>query len=212
VFDILNSTIDGGFVDFGGTLMMDEEGINFVAGTSLANATKFDEMIAKISGMAKTQNEVAIEVSDASVGGVSLKQMVVTLPEGVDQEAIDMFGEKITLMMGRDGSAAYVAVGTNPTETFEAVMKNSGTSGDASAQYNFRVLPILKFASRNPEAKEVLGTLLEGFKSTNDRVTLHQKMIPNGISMQGAADADLVKLFADLGQIVQGQMGPGAEF
>ncbi|MBL8889677.1 MAG: hypothetical protein JNL67_06840 [Planctomycetaceae bacterium] len=212
VFDVLDSTIDGGFVDFGGTMMMDEEGVNFVAGTSLANATKFDEMIAKISGMAKTQNEVAIEVSDASVGGVGMKKMVVTLPEGVDQEAIDMFGEKITLLMGRDGSAAYVAVGTNPSETFETVMKNSGTAGEASAQYNFRVLPILKFASRNPEAAEVLGALLEGFKSTNDRITLHQKMIPNGMSMQGAADADLIKLFADLGQQMQGRIGPGADF
>lgn len=212
VFDVLDSTIDGGFVDFGGTMMMDEKGANFVAGASLANAAKFDEMIAKISGMAKTQNEVAIEVSDASVGGVGMKKMVVTLPEGVDQDAIDMFGEKITVLMGRDGSAAYVAVGTNPTETFEAVMKNSGSSGDASAQYNFRVLPILKFASRNPEAAEVLGALLEGFKSTNDRITLHQKMIPNGISMQGAADADLVKLFADLGQQMQGRIGPGADF
>ncbi len=211
IFDILDSTIDGGAVDFGGTVMMDENGANFVAGASLANTTKFDEMIAKIAGMAKTQNEIAIEVTDASIGGVGMKQMVVTLPEGVDQEAIDMFGEKITLMMGRDGSAAYLAAGTNPAESFEAILKNSGSSGDASAQYNFRVVPILKFASRNPEAKELLGALLEGFKSENDRITLHQKMIPNGVEMHGAMDADLIKLFADLGQMAQGQMG-GAEF
>ncbi|MBL8853133.1 MAG: hypothetical protein JNK57_04075 [Planctomycetaceae bacterium] len=211
IFDILDSTIDGGAVDFGGTVMMDENGANFVAGASLANTTKFDEMIAKIAGMAKTQNEVAIEVTDASIGGVGMKQMVVTLPEGVDQEAIDMFGDKITLMMGRDGSAAYLAAGTNPAESFEAILKNSGSSGDASAQYNFRVVPMLKFASRNPEAKELLGTLLEGFKSENDRITLHQKMIPNGVEMHGAMDADLIKLFADLGQMAQGQMG-GAEF
>lgn len=211
VFDILDSTIEGGAVDFGGTVMMDEKGANFVAGAALANTTKFDEMIAKIAGMAKTQNEVAIEVSDASVGGVGMKQMVVSLPEGVDEAAIDMFGEKITLLMGRDGSAAYLAVGTNPAETFEAVLKNSGSSGDAAAQYNFRVIPILKFASRNPEAKELLGAVVDGFKSENDRITLHQKMIPNGVEMHGALDADLIKLFADLGQMAQGQMG-GAEF
>lgn len=214
IFDVADSTIDSGFIDFGGTLMMDEEGANFVAGASLANTEKFDEMVAKISGMAKTQNEVAIEVSEVSVGGVGMKQMVLTLPEGVDQEAIDLLGEKITLLMGRDGSAAYLAVGTNPTETFEAVMKNSESTSDASAQYNFRVLPILKFATRNPEAAEVLGAVLEGFESTNDRITVHQKMIPNGVSVQGAADADLAKLIADLAQQaqLQGQVGPGADF
>ncbi|MDP1562396.1 MAG: hypothetical protein Q8M16_13545, partial [Pirellulaceae bacterium] len=211
VFAILDSTIEGGAVDFGGTVMMDEKGANFVAGAALANTTKFDEMIAKIAGMAKTQNEVAIEVSDASIGGVGMKQMVVTLPEGVDEAAIDMFGEKITLMMGRDGSAAYMAVGTNPAETFEAVLKNAGSSGDAAAQYNFRVIPILKFASRNPQAKELLGAVLDGFKSQNDRITLHQKMIPNGVAMHGAMDADLIKLMVALGQMAQGQMG-GAEF
>ncbi len=211
VFEILNSTIDGGAVDFGGTVMMDEAGANFVAGAALANTTKFDEMIAKISGMAKTQNEVAIEISDASIGGVGMKKMVVTLPEGVDQNAIDMFGDKITLLMGRDGSAAYMAVGTNPAESFEAVLKNAGSSSDSAAQYNFRVVPMLKFASRNPEAQELLGALLDGFKSTNDRITLHQKMIPNGLAMHGALDVDLIKLFVDLGQMAQGQMR-GAEF
>ena len=211
VFDILDSTIDGGAVDFGGTVMMDEEGANFVAGASLANTTKFDEMIAKISGMAKTQNEVAIEISDESIGGVGMKKMVVTLPEGVDEEAIDMFGEKITLLMGRDGSAAYMAAGTNPAESFEAIMKNSAPSSESAAQYNFRVIPMMKFASRNPQASELIGAVLDGFKSTNDRISLQQKMIPNGISMHGSLDADLIKMFADLGQMAQGQMG-GAEF
>jgi hypothetical protein len=211
VFDILDSTIDGGAVDFGGTVMMDEEGANFVAGASLANTTKFDEMIAKISGMAKTQNEVAIEISDESIGGVGMKKMVVTLPEGVDEEAIDMFGEKITLLMGRDGSAAYMAAGTNPAESFEAIMKNSAPSSESAAQYNFRVIPMMKFASRNPQASELIGAVLDGFKSTNDRISLQQKMIPNGLSMHGSLDADLIKMFADLGQMAQGQMG-GAEF
>lgn len=213
LFDILDSTIDGGFVDFGGTMMMDKEGINFVGGVALANPTKFDEMIVKLAGMAKTQNEVAIEVTDATVGGVGFKQMVITLPEGVDQEAIDMFGEKITLLMGRKDASAYLAVGTEPGSSFDAIMKNSGPTGDEiSAQYNFRVIPMMQFASRSPQAADIIDQVLAGFSSTNDRIRLTQKMIPNGVTMNATADADLIKLFSDLGQMLQGGMMGGADF
>ncbi len=213
LFDVLDSTIDGGFVDFGGTMMMDKEGINFVGGVALANPTKFDEMIVKLAGMAKTQNEVAIEVTDATVGGVGFKQMVITLPEGVDQEAIDMFGEKITLLMGRKDAAAYLAVGTEPGSSFDAIMKNSGPSSEEiSAQYNFRVIPMMQFASRSPQAADIIDQVLAGFSSKNDRIRVTQKMIPNGVTVNATADADLIKLFSDLGQMVQGGMMGGADF
>lgn len=213
LFDVLDSTIDGGFVDFGGTMMMDKEGINFVGGVALANPTKFDEMIVKLAGMAKTQNEVAIEVTDATVGGVGFKQMVITLPEGVDQEAIDMFGEKITLLMGRKDASAYLAIGTEPGSSFDAIMKNSGPSGDEnSAQYNFRVIPMMQFASRSPQAADIIDQVLAGFSSKNDRINVTQKMIPNGVAMNATADADLIKLVSDLGQMLQGGMMGGADF
>ncbi len=213
LIDIMSSTVDGGFVDFGGAVMMNEEGFNLAAGAHLASGEKFDAMIAKISGMAKTQNEVSIEVSDATVAGVGMKKMVVTLPEGVDEQAIDMFGESITVLMGRQGDAAYMALGTDPAAAFESVMSNSDTAIETTSQMNIRVLPILKFATRNPEAEGVLGPVLAGFKSTNDRITMHQKVIPNGMSMQGAADADLIKLIADIAQMAQRGGGfPGADF
>jgi uncharacterized protein YbjQ (UPF0145 family) len=213
VFDILNSTVDGGLMDFGGTLMMDEDGANFSVGGHLANAAKFDELVAKISEIAKTQNEVAIEVSDASVAGVGMKQMIVTLPEGVDQEAIDMFGERITILMGRQSEAAYLAFGSDPAPTIESILKNSASAGAASTtQVQFRVLPILKFASRSGEASQMLVPLIEGFKSENDRIKLSQKMIPNGVSMEGTLDVDLIKLLAQAGQMMQGGMMGGAEF
>lgn len=213
LFDVLDSTIDGGFVDFGGTMMMDKEGINFAGGVALANPSKFDEMIVKLAGMAKTQNEVAIEVTDATVGGVGFKQMVVTLPEGVDQEAIEMFGEKITLLMGRKDNSAYLAVGTAPGSTFETIMKNSSSSAsEVSAQYNFRVIPMMQFASRSPQAADIIDQVLAGFKSQNDRIQVTQKSIPNGVTMNASADADLIKLFSDLGQMMQGGMMGGADF
>ena len=172
---------------------------------------KFDELMAKVSGMAKTQNEVAIEVSDASVAGVEMKKMVITLPEDMDQEAIDMFGETVTVMMGRKGGSAYMAMGNDPAATFEKIMSNSSSSSDYNAQYNLRLMPILKFAARNPEAAEVLGPVLAGFGSDNDRMSLQQKMIPNGLEVNGTADADLIKLLAQIGMSAQGG-GPGAEF
>ena len=213
LFDVLDSTIDGGFVDFGGTMMMDKDGINFVGGVALANPTKFDEMIVKLAGMAKTQNEVAIEVSDATVGGVGFKQMIVTLPEGVDPQAIEMFGEKITLLMGRKDAAAYLAVGNEPGTSFDAIMKNSAANNnEVSAQYNFRVIPMMQFASRSPEVADIVDQVLAGFSSKNDRIRVTQKMIPNGVAMNATADADLIKLLSDLGQMMQGGMMGGADF
>ena len=211
VIDLLESTVEGGFMDFGGTVMMDDQGFNMAMGGTLADGGKFDELMAKVSGMAKTQNEVAIEVSDASVAGVEMKKMVITLPEDMDQEAIDMFGETVTVMMGRKGGSAYMAMGNDPAATFEKIMSNSSSSSDYNAQYNLRLMPILKFAARNPEAAEVLGPVLAGFGSDNDRMSLQQKMIPNGLEVNGTADADLIKLLAQIGMSAQGG-GPGAEF
>jgi hypothetical protein len=213
MFELINGTVESGYMDFGGTVMLDEQGANLVAGGALANPATFDRMVAKFSEMAKTQNEVAIDVRDANVAGVALKQMIVTLPADVDQELIDMVGDKITILMGRQGEAAFVAAGSDPVSAFEAVMQNSASAGDSTVQYNIRVLPILKFAARNPDVAAMLGPVMARFTSQNDRISLHQRMIPLGVSVQGRMDADLLQLIGDAAQMSQGMMmRPGADF
>lgn len=211
IFALVESTIDGGFIDFGGTLMMDAGSANFMFGGNLSDASKFDALVKKVTGIAKSQNEVALETEKVSVAGISFDKFTVTLPEGVDQEVIDMLGETVVVMMGRKGEEAYMAIGNDPGPTVEAIMGNSKSNSEYPVQYNVRLLPIMKFASNIPEAKDVIDSILADFDSKNDRISIFSKVIENGQSMRGEMDADILKMIGAAAKSAQGQLG-GAEF
>lgn len=213
IFSLVNSSVDAGFVDFGAAVMMDESSMNAAFGGSLADTSKFDSLIDKISDLATSQQEVGIEAGEASVSGVSFKKLTVTFPEDVEPEVRDMLGDSIDILMGRDGNEAYVALGTSPTDAFETIMSNSASNSEFPAVYNIRVLPILKFASSNAEAAPVVQQLLDEYPSENDKISIFSKVIPNGQQMRGEMDSDLLKLIGTAVQMGQQmQMGPGADF
>lgn len=215
VFDLLNSSIEDGFLDVGATLMTGEGSMNLAVGGNLADTAKYDSLVEKLTTLATQQQEVAIEAGKATVSGIEFDKMTVTLPEDVEDEVRQMFGDQIVLLMGRTESEAYFAAGTSPEETFETIMGNSNTNSEYPVVYNVRILPILEFASTNPEAAAMIDQLLSNFDSENDRISIYSKIIENGQQVRGEIDTDLLKLIGTAVQMQQRQMmqgGPGADF
>ena len=211
VFDLVNSSIEAGFLDIGATLMADEGKMDFAVGGNLPEPAKFDALVAKLTELATSQQEVAIAASKTSVAGIEFDKLTITLPEEVDEEVTQMFGDEIVLLMGRSDSEAYFAAGTSPEEAFAAIMENGNTNSEFPVIYNVRILPILKFASANPEAAPIVNHLLETFESENDKISIFSRIITNGQTVRGEIDADLLKLIGE-GIKAQQSMQGGADF
>lgn len=210
MFSLVNSSIESGFIDYGGTLMMAEGKANFVFGGNLADQAKFDSMVEKITDMAKSQNEVALEAESATVAGVKFQKFTMTLPETVEQEIVEMLGETVVMMMGRSEDKAYLVIGTDPLESVETILGASGSNSEFPVRYNLRLLPIMRFLSKSPQAAPVIEAILSDFGSENDRIQIQSKMIDRGQSMHGEMDVDILKMIGSAAQAAQG-MG-GAEF
>jgi hypothetical protein len=213
---VVNETLDEGILDMGAVAFVDKETINFAMGMQIADPKKVESTLKDVVEIAKKEagEEFTMNLNNDSHKGVTFHELVVKIPEG-EQEAIAMFGENLTIIVGIGDKDIYVGAGVDPMPTIKKVLDNNKATGSGDLvqlQYNVFLAPILRFAAAL-EGEEMVEKMAAKLSEVGgDRLRVTSKTTKNGISMQFEAQDGVLQLIGVVGQAMSGQMGPAEDF
>ena len=180
----IKDTLNDGLLDSGAVVMLTDGEINFAVGSQISNPAKVEEAVKELVAMAedKMGGQIEVNLNSGSHKAVTFHEVVVQVPDD-EEEAREMLGDQVTIVIGIGKKEVYFAGGSNPVATLKKAMDGTAMAKEMM-QYNFYITPILKFAA-NMEGDpnmEKMATALE--TAGNDRVSMTANLIDNGINMR----------------------------
>ncbi len=183
LIDVMIKTSETGKLDGGAALVLEPKQMTFVAGGNVADPKGLESALRKLVELAKDEPDFPEVKFDAETHkGIVFHTLSVPVPAR-EEEAREVLGEKLDVVVGIGGSAAYLSVGHDASGTLKKVI-------DASAQkkadalpidLNVALTPIFKFAASvqdNPVLELIGGTLEKS--GGNDHILLEGTPQENG--------------------------------
>lgn len=185
IAECLKATLAEELVDSGGMLMMNDDSFNFAAGSSFAETKKFEDAVKSLVDLAESKADGVLEakLDSGTYDDIALHTILISIPDD-EEEARKMLGSQLKIIVGVSPDKVYVAAGKDPLATLTDAIERSKTpvkSDYGQLFYNFRVAPMLRFASgaTGEAALANMASTLE--KNETGRITIWSKPITNGI-------------------------------
>jgi hypothetical protein len=213
-FSVLTDTIKGGNIDYGATLMLEKEELDFAAGTLVADGKKLEAAFAKLVKLAENEPDFPeVKLNAGKHGDVNLHTIVVEIPAD-EEEAQKLFGEKLNIVVGTAPKALYVAFGKNGEALLKKAIDASATQASKKvppSQMNVYVKPIVRFASsmdesENPILAHVVDAL-DNIANGTDEINLFTKPIPGGAIGRLQVNEGVLKIVGEALKAAQGDNG-----
>ena len=185
-FGVLKKTIQGGRLDAGMAVLLDNKTPQFVAGGLAVDARELEKAVQEALEMLKKDpNAPKFTVDKSSHAGVDLHLLSADIPPGED-EARAILGDKIHLTVGLDDKRMFLGFGKDNEALVKKAIDESGTAKSAMPmQMNLSVKPIVEFAAAmedSPQVRAMRAALSNVGDKDHVRVTM--KSIPNGESFR----------------------------
>jgi hypothetical protein len=200
-FSVLTDTLKGGKIDFGATLMLEEKKLGFAGGIVVADGKKLETAFAKLVDLGKNEPDFPdVKLNAGKHGNVNLHTINADIPADED-EARQIFGEKLNVVIGTAPKALYVAFGPEGEALLKKAIDQSAARAAekvAPSQMNIFLKPILKFAasmddSGNPILQQVVEAA-DAVEAGSDEVNFVSKPIPNGTVGRMQVNEGVLKL------------------
>jgi hypothetical protein len=215
--DALKATMQAGTMDGGASLSVTAESLTFVAGGFVADPSKVESGLKKISEIA--QEKEGSDVPDVKWAAskhkdVKFHTMAVPVPEDND-EARQLFGESMDLVVGIGQKAVYFAAGRQATDTIKQVIDASAAAPNkaiAPVELNVALGQIMNAAKGladeddKPRIEEI-ANMLSSEAEGRDHVRIVAQPIENGIRMRLEAEEGVLRA---IGMGAQQQQAQGA--
>ncbi|MFK7766209.1 MAG: hypothetical protein AB8B55_03120 [Mariniblastus sp.] len=180
----LKDTLNEGLLDSGAVVMLEDGEINFAFGAQVSNPAKVEGAVKELVAMAedKMGGQIEVNLNSGSHKAVTFHEVVVEIPDD-EEEAREMLGDQVTIVVGIGKKEVYFAGGSNPVATLKKAMDGTAMAKEMM-QYNFYVTPMLKFAAsmEGDPAMEKMAAALEA--AGKDRVSMTADLIENGINVR----------------------------
>jgi len=210
---IVDKTIDGGKLDGGGAVSLNDGKVRAVFGGMLADGARIEKEIKDLVAQVGSGGELpSFEFNYAKHQDVNLHK--VTIPIQSDEPAVQrIFGNQIKLVVGTGEKSFFVSIDPDGDGVIKAALDR------IHAAQNVKVIPgevvleaaqILSFAQSlvpNPMLDTVTQTVLQAEGKSKVRVL--NSMIPRGMMYQISIDEGVLK---GIGAGVQAGQGGGAGF
>ena len=182
LFVVLEDTLREGKLDMGAAMMLENRTMSVLMGIGVADGTKVEQSIRDLANIAKQDpNFPGINFDAAKDGAVRFHTMEIPVPE--DEDARDVFGATLDVVVGVAEKATYFGFGENCLDGLRKAISASASSTGTSPPMTMNVAlgPILEFASNfedNPMVTALAATLAENKGS--DNIVITSTPIPNG--------------------------------
>ncbi|MEE2826742.1 MAG: hypothetical protein VYE64_08960 [Planctomycetota bacterium] len=216
LLDVVMKTIEDGRMDMGAVMMMNDGEMNFAMGVEAANPKKLEDAVKDVVKMVEKEvgDEVQFNLNAGSHRGTTFHEILVEVPSS-EEEAQQIFGDQLTLVIGIAKDAVYFAMGSDPEDVLKQAMDKSAESSDSKAdmpmQVNFYLSPILKFAS-GIQGMEMMEMMSDTLQSGGDRIQIRSEFIDNGTKTRFEIQDGILELLGAAGGMMGGMGGGGADF
>lgn len=150
LIDVIQQTVQNGKVDGGAVLSLEDDELTFAAGGLVADGKKVEESLKKLISLAKERKEIPkAEFNVASHNGVDFHQFTVPLDDA-DEDAREIFGDELTVVVGTGKESVYVAFGDDPQDLLKKIITKSAKDRNVQVplgQFNLALGSIMKFAA-----------------------------------------------------------------
>jgi hypothetical protein len=187
LFGVLTDTVKGGKMDYGAALVLAEEKLSFAGGLLVSDGKKLEGVFAKLVELAKDEPDFPdVKLNAGKHGNVTLHTIDVDIPDG-EEQAQQIFGEQLHVVIGTAPKAVYVAFGKDGESLMKQAIDASAQKGSQPmppSQINIYLKPIVQFAasmdpSENPVLQKVAESMADA-KGGTDEINLVTKPIPGG--------------------------------
>ena len=184
VVAVLSETVESGVLAGGAVMMLEDGSMNFASGLKLADPKRLEASIRSLAEMAqqKAGDLVELKFESGSHDDIVFHTVNVTVPE-FEEEAQNVLGDKVSIVIGIAGDAAYLGVGQDPVPLLISSIDKSKTPQELESltQYNVYLTPILRFASKITSEAGLTQMVDVLEESGKDRISVFSDVIENGI-------------------------------
>ena len=167
--DILLDTVKSGKFDMGMSMMVDDDGMNVIAGAHVADGGKLESNIKEIASLISNEKpDVKLELNVDQHAGVRFHKLSVKVPED-EEDAIKVLGPTLDVAIGISKESAYMAIGKKGMELVRQGIDKSGSQETSvrPATMKIALAPIMKFAA-SLDDDDVLSAVAAALEKTAD--------------------------------------------
>ena len=178
VMDILLDTVAGGKLDGGAVLMLDSQVFTLAAGAYVADGTDLEQTVKKLVTLAEGEDAVRnVQWNAQQHAGVRLHTMSMPIP---DEEARDVLGDEVSVVVGIGPQSGYLAVGTDCVELLKKILDTSADGVDkkvTSGQMTLSLAPILQFVASVDDSL-IASLMADALKEVEGKDHIYIRSIP----------------------------------
>ncbi len=215
LMDVLEKTLESGTVDGAASFSLEPKKSLLVAGGHVAEGAKLEAAAKQLVELvAKDEPDLAkaVKLNAEEHGGV--KFHVFSAPaaqlgdaaEGLSQ----IFGEKVTLILGTSADSVYLAAGSDPASALKQAIDQAKSKAGMSvppARFVVSATPVARFVASvaKADAKEKVGEVVKILESVpgKDQIQVNVTVIPNGAQTQLLLQEGILKTLGSLPKLAK---------
>ena len=208
--DLLQKIVKSGHVDGAATVLVGPKAATGLLAGYVADGALLDKIlhtIAKTTLTAAPQLEPFVKLDAEKSRSVNFHKISIPIPADSDdnQRAIELFGEKLEIVIGVGKENAYLAAGRDAMATLKKAIDASaqaGTKAVSPLEVSLAVSPVasLTAAVGEPNDRPKAVIMESELKKTpgKDHVILTVRPISNGVQIHLEVEQGLLRLFGHL--------------
>lgn len=208
----VEATLATGRTDAGAVLHLRPDSFTLVAGAYVVDTDKIESGLRKVVSLAEQEPDFpGVNWNAESYGGLNFHTVEVPIPAH-EEEARQMFGDKLNVAVGLGSETALVAVGKDNMAAAKKVLDDSKASagksvkpavGSISLGAVMKVVAAFADPEDAPQA-QMMADLLEQQSGDLDHLRFEAEMIPNGLRYRFEAEEGVIKAVGGAAAMAQG--------
>ncbi len=208
--DSFIATLKAGAFDGGAVLNMSPESLTFVAGGFNGDPAKVESGLKKLVELAKEEPKFpGVEWNAATHADVNFHRLTVPIPEG--EEARQLFGDHLNVLVGIGNDSVYLALGRDAMEAVKNVIDTSAAEpgkevppSEITFSLGQIVTVVAAFADEKDKPNlEMVANMLSSEANARDHVRMVVQPIENGARSRIEIEEGVLRAAIMMGQMAQ---------
>ncbi len=210
--DVVRDSMADGVMDMAAVLTLADESPALALGMKIANGSQLEASVKELAEIARSEDApLEFRFDTATENGIRYHEVDILIPES-EEEARNILGDKVKILLGVGDNVLYAAAGKTGKELLDKCM-NGSASGDLPAmQANLHLLPFLRFAAKFQDAGEMKMIVDVLPDEGADRMRMTVRMIENGQLVRMEMEDGILEIFGKVGQSMGGGFAPPQDF
>ena len=192
---ILDETLAEGIIDMGMVTNLNS-GFSAVIGTRVSDGPKFAKSLKDAVSKATGKDVPKVKFDASKYKDVTFHTGTIDMSPGADPKAKEIFGEKVSFVVGTAAKAVYVSIGKDCEAQLKAVVDANASGKDTKSPMALRadVGQIVAFADQidsNPQLAAMLKQLQQN--ASSDTVQVQSEVLPHGVLFKTTIDEGVIK-------------------